>query len=286
MAKKILICADSTCDLSPDMIERYGITIMHLHVRLGDDERLDMLNVFPDDLYDFYKKTGKLPATSAGTPTDYQEFFGKLSGPDTAIVHFHISEHMSATYNNSLMASQEFEDVHVVNSGSLSTGIGLLVIKAAEMVEAGGYTAARIAEECRKVSKNLDVSFVVDNLEFLWKGGRCSGVAALGANMLRLKPCIEIKDGKMGMGKKYRGRLEAVLEEYVDERLKGRDDLVLERIFITHSGMSNPEIIPRVVERIQACAPFKEVLMTRAGCSVTTHCGPNTLGLLFFTKEA
>lgn len=283
MAKKILISADSTCDLSPDLAERYDVTIMPLHVRLGDEERWDCVDVFPDDLYDYYQRTGKLPATSAGTPADYEDFFSKRPS-DASVVHFHLSSEMSATYGNSLMVSKKLDDVHVVDSRNLSTGIGQLVIEAAIMAKSGQYTAAQIAEKCRELAGHVNVSFVVDNLEFLWKGGRCSGIAALGANLLRLKPCIEVKDGKMIVGKKYRGKLEAVLEEYVDERLKGRNDLVLDRIFVTHSGMDRPELIGRVADRIKACAPFKEVLVTRAGCSVSTHCGPNTLGILFFTK--
>ncbi len=284
MSKKILICADSTSDLSPDLIARYGVTIMPLHVRLGDEERLDGVDVFPDDLFAYYQKTGKLPATSAGMPLDYEEFFKKHLTPDTSIVHFHLSSDMSATYNNARMVAETLDDVHSVDSRNLSTGIGLLVIEASIMAQSGQYTAAEIAERCRVLAAHVNTSFIVDTLEFLWKGGRCSGVAALGANLLRLKPCIEVRDGKMDVSKKYRGKLEAVLDEYVDERLKGRGDLVLDRIFVTHSGMDKPELVDRVVARVKSIAPFKEVLVTRAGCSVSTHCGPNTLGLLFFTK--
>ena len=283
MAKKIQISADSTCDLSPELAKRYGVIILPLHVRLGDDERWDCVDLFPDDLYDYYNKTGKLPATTAGVPADYEDFFSKHS-QDTAVVHFHLSSDLSATYANALMVSKSFDDVHVIDSRNLSTGIAQLVIEACLMAQSGQYTAAEIAEKCRALTGHLNVSFVVDNLEFLWKGGRCSGAAALGANLLRLKPCIEVRDGKMLVGKKYRGKLEAVLDAYVDEKLKGRDDLVLDRIFVTHSGMDNPELIDRVVARVKTCAPFKEVLVTRAGCSVSTHCGPNTLGVLFFTK--
>lgn len=199
-----------------------------------------------------------------------------------AVIHFTISSDMSACYQNACIAAREFTNVYPVDSRNLSTGIGHLVLNAAEMAEQG-MDAADIAAALEKKREKLDVSFVIDTLEYLKRGGRCSALVAMSANLLHLKPCIEVKDGKMGVGRKYRGKLEKCYVQYIEDRLKGRDDIDCHRIFITDSGID--EATWRELERVvRACQPFEEVLHTQAGCTVSNHCGPGCMGILYYHK--
>lgn len=282
MERKIIISSDSTCDLSKELIDRYNIRILPLGVTLGDNIYRDGVDVTPDDIYAHVAKTGQLPKTSAVNMAENADFFAELTKDGSAVIHFTISASMSATYNNARVAAEDFEDVYVVDSKNLSTGSGLLVLAAAEMAQQG-MEAREIAQKVSAMADCVDASFVVDNLEYLVKGGRCSAVAAFGANLLQLKPCICVKDGAMGVGKKYRGKFERVLLSYVAERLANSDDIVLDRVFVTHAGC-DPQIVESVVEAVKNTLPFQEVLVTRAGCTVSSHCGANTLGVLFIRK--
>lgn len=283
MSKRIIISSDSTCDLSRELVERYQIRILPLGVTLGDESYRDGVDVTPDDIYAYHAKTGQLPKTSAINIAENSEFFAELTRDGSAVVHFTISSSMSATYNNARLAAEEFEDVYVIDSKNLSTGNGLLVIAAAEMARQG-MGAKEIAEKVSELADCVDASFVVDNLEYLAKGGRCSSVAAFGANLLQLKPCIAVKGGAMGVGKKYRGKFGKVLLEYVAERLADGGDIDLDRVFVTHAGC-DPEVVESVVEAVKNTLPFKEVFVTRAGCTISSHCGANTLGVLFVRKS-
>lgn len=282
MSKQIIISSDSTCDLSKELIERYQIRILPLGVTLGDEVYRDGVDVTPDDIYAYHAKTGQLPKTSAINIAENTDFFARLTRDGSAVIHFTISASMSATYNNARLAAEEFEDVYVVDSKNLSTGNGLLVVAAAELARQG-LEAKEIAEKVAALADCVDASFVVDNLEYLAKGGRCSAVAAFGANLLQLKPCIGVKNGAMGVGKKYRGKFEKVLLEYVAERLADGGDIELDRVFVTHAGCK-PEVVESVVEAVKNTLPFKEVFVTRAGCTISSHCGANTLGVLFIRK--
>ena len=282
MCKKVVIVSDSTCDLSPELIERYGIRIMPLVVNLGDKQYRDGVDIDPDLVYAHYEKTGVLPKTAALNVADFSEVYKELTDEGCEVVLFTISAEMSSTFNNARLAAQEFEGVYAVDTRNLSTGGGLLVIAAAEMVKAG-KSAKEIAEACQAMTDRVDASFVIDNLEFLHKGGRCSAVAAFGANLLSLKPCIVVKDGKMGVGKKYRGKFAACLKSYIADRVGDASHIELDRIFVTHAGCDE-DIVNACVEQVKAIAPFGEVLITRAGCTVSSHCGRNTLGVLFVRK--
>ena len=198
------------------------------------------------------------------------------------IVHIDISSEMSACYQNACIAAQEFKNVHVVDSRNLSTGIGHIVLDAAIMAQSG-MAAEDIANELRARTDKVEASFVIDTLQYLYKGGRCSMLTALGANVLKLKPCIEVVDGVMGVGKKYRGNFDKVIIKYVEDRLSGRDDIDYKRIFITHSRM-DPEIVENVRKKVCELGTFDEVIETDAGCTVSNHCGPNCLGVLFYRK--
>lgn len=282
MSTNIAITSDSTSDLSPELRERYNITTIPLGVTLGEKNYLDGIDIKPDDIYEHHAKTGELPKTSAANMSDCIDFFKTFADEGKTVIHFSLSSEMSSTYNNTRMAAEEFENVYVIDTRNLSTGGGLLVIAAAEMA-AKGIEAKAIVEEIEKLIPKVDASFVIDSLEYLHKGGRCSALAMLGANLLKLKPCIEVKDGSMGVGKKYRGKFSDVLKTYAEERIDDGSGIDLDRVFVTHAGCDD-EIVDSVVAKVKELAPFKEVFVTRAGCTISSHCGKDTLGVLFIRK--
>ncbi len=281
--KKVIITSDSTTDLNPELIERYNVGILPLLVTLGDNTYTDGVDIDADFIYDYHAKTGELPKTSAINIPAAADFFERYTSQGYAVVHFTISSEMSSTYQNCCIAAADFEDVYVIDTKNLSTGGGLLVVAAAEM-SANGMDAKEISEKVNDLVSKVDASFVIDSLEYLHKGGRCSAVAAFGANLLKLKPCITVKNGKMGVDKKYRGRYSDVVKEYAAERLINTADIDLDRVFVTHAGCDQ-EIIDSVVAVVKEALPFKEIFVTRAGCTISSHCGRNTLGVLFVRKS-
>lgn len=283
MREKIIITSDSTTDLSPELRERYNIKTIPLGVTLGDKVYRDGIDINPDAIYEHHRKTGELPKTTASNVGECIDFFNEATADGSTVIHFTICSKMSSTYSNACLAAQEFDNVYVVDTLNLSTGGGLLVIAAAEMVKSG-MSAKEIVDEIQKLVPCVDASFVIDNLEYLHKGGRCSAVAMLGANLLKLKPCIEVKDGVMGVGKKYRGKYEETLKQYVAERLANADDIVLDRVFVTHAGCDE-KVVQQVTEQVKATLGFKEVFVTRAGCTISSHCGADTLGVIFIRKS-
>ena len=282
MSKKITISSDSTCDLSQELVDRYNIHILPMGVTLGDQMYRDGVDITPDQIYAHHEKTGQLPKTSAINMAESADFFAELTKDGSAVIHFTISSSMSATYNNARIAAEDFDDVYVVDAKNLSTGSGLLVLAAAEMAQEG-MEVKEIAQKISELADCVDASFVVDNLEYLAKGGRCSAIAAFGANLLQLKPCICVKNGVMDVGKKYRGKFEKTLINYIADRLACAEDIDLNRVFVTHAGC-DLDIVESVVKAVKETLPFKEVLVTRAGCTVSSHCGANTLGVLFIRK--
>ena len=283
MAEKIIITSDSTCDLSAELKERYGIKIIPLGITLGTEVFRDGVDITPDDIYTHHNKTGELPKTTASNVGECIDFFKPFVDEGYSVIHFTISSSMSSTYNNTCMAAEEFENVYVVDSKNLSTGGGLLVIAAAEMAKSG-MTAKEIIKKLEEIVPCVDASFVIDSLDYLYKGGRCSALSVLGANLLKLKPCIEVKNGSMGVGKKYRGVYGSVLKQYVDERLQNPEDIDTSRVFVTHAGC-DAQIVDDIVNQVKATGLFDEVFITRAGCTVSSHCGANTLGVLFVRKS-
>ncbi|MBO7217155.1 MAG: DegV family protein [Clostridia bacterium] len=282
--KKVIITRDSTSDLPPEIVEALNIKTIPLVVTLGDKSYRDGVDITPDDIYKYHDEHGVLPKTAAANIDDLINFFKPLVDDGYSIVHFTISSSMSCTYQNSCIAAEEFEDVYVVDTANLSTGEGLLIMKAAEWIKEG-LSAKEIFDKVTALIPHVDASFVIDSLEYLHKGGRCSALAALGANLLKLKPCIEVNNGSMGVSKKYRGKYSETLKQYVSEKLDDLSDIDLSRIFVTHAGC-DPEIVEQVVNQVKAAAPFGEVLVSRAGCTISAHCGANTLGILFLRKSA
>ena len=283
MASEIVITSDSTTDLSPELRERYHVTLMPLHITLGDKTYTDGIDITAEDIYAYHDKTGQLPKTSATNVEDCLDFFKPFTDAGKTVIHFTISSEMSSTYNNARIAAEELDNVYVIDTKNLSTGGGLLVIAAAEML-AQGLPAEEIVEKTNALVPNVDASFVIDSLEFLYKGGRCSALAMFGANLLKLKPCIAVKNGKMDVAKKYRGKFADVLKQYVAEQIGDGADIVLDRVFITHGGC-DPDLAKEIAEQVRTLAPFKEVFITHAGCTVCSHCGPDTLGVLFIRKS-
>lgn len=282
MANKILLSSDSTTDLSAELIERYNVHINPLLITMGDKSYIDGVEAKPDDLYEFAARTGTLAKTAAVGVGEHIEFFENLTKDGDEVLYFTVSSSMSANFNNARLAAESVRGVYVIDTKNLSTGGGLLVLAAADMIEKG-LSAAETAERVSALADNVDASFVVDDLNYLAKGGRCSSVAALGANLLKLKPCIVVKNGAMGVEKKYRGKFADVLKTYISERLADADDIDLNRVFVTHAGVDG-EILDSAVEQVKSLLPFKEVFATRAGCTISAHCGKNTLGVLFVRK--
>lgn len=282
MNKSVIIASDSTCDLNAELISRYDVKLLPLSVDLGGKVYHDGVDVNPDRIYAHYEATGELPKTAAPNIADFTQFFKELTKDGDEVVFFTISSEMSSTYNNARLAAEEFDGVYAVDTRNLSTGGGLLVVTAGELAKQG-KSAKEIAEYCAALAPRVSASFVVDDLEFLHKGGRCSAVAAFGANVLQLKPCITVHGGKMGVGKKYRGKFASVLQKYIADQLGDGSGIELDRIFVTHAGCDE-EIYNACVEQVKSIAPFGEVLLTRAGCTISSHCGRNTLGVLFIRK--
>ena len=279
---KIKITCDSTCDLTPKLYEMYDVEVTSLCVSLDDKLFRDGVDICSEDVFAFVAETGSLPKTSAVSVGEYEQVFKKYVDDGYQIIHINISSHLSSCYQNACIAAKEVGNVYPVDSLNLSSGSGHLVIEAAKMAKEG-LSAEEIVEKLLVLREKLDVSFVLQTLDYLKKGGRCSTITALGANLLQLRPEIEVKDGKMGVGNKYRGKMDKSIADYVKGRLEGRKDLKLDRIFVTHTHVP-PEIVQDVINQIKELQPFAEVIETAAGCTISSHCGPHCLGVLFFKK--
>ena len=277
---KVKIISDSTCDLSEELLIQYDIAVLP-HPIVRDGELLqDNVSITPDDIYAHYERTGRLCTTSAPNAYDYEQFWRPWLDEGYEIVHFTISSEMSTAYNQAVLAAEETGHVYPVDSRSLSTGIGLLVLEACDLRDQG-FAAEEIAAKVREDSAKCQASFLVDVIEYLWKGGRCSSVAAIGANILKLKPRIDVLNGNMLSTKKYRGKTAKCFAVYADDLLKGKDNIRQNRIFITHSGIDE-DIIQLVQDKIRQWQPGVEhIYVTRAGGTISCHCGPGTLGILY-----
>lgn len=282
LTQSVVITSDGTCDLSQELLDRYDIPVIPLTITLGEDTFLDGSSFTPLDMYARYKQDGTLPKTSAPSVQEFLDFFSQFTEKGCEVVHLDISAELSNTYNAACMAAEELGHVHVVDSRMLSTGVGLLAIEGAECRDRG-MGAQEIAEHLRGLTGKVQTSFVLDTLQFMWKGGRCSAVSALGANLLSLKPGLEMKDGKLGVYKKYRGNIKNVYKQYVKERLQGRR-VRPGHVFITESGEVDDAVLEEICALVRETIPVQEIHHTMAGCTVSTHCGPKTLGILFIEE--
>lgn len=282
MPKPVIITADSTCDLSPDLLERFDIKTIPLTIQFGEDSFWDGQGFTPEMMYTRYHQDGTLPKTSACSIQQFLDFFSQFTQKGYEVVHLDISSDLSCSYANAHLAAQELEGVYPVDSRMLSTGVGLLAIEGAECRDKG-MGAEAIARRLEALTDKVDTSFVLDTLEFMWKGGRCSAVASLGANLLKLKPALEMKEGKLGVYKKYRGSITAVYRQYIKERLAGKS-VRPGHVFITESGEIDQATIAALEALVRELIPVKEIHHTTAGCTVSSHCGPKTLGVLFINE--
>lgn len=279
---KIIVTTDSTSDLPKELVERYNIGVMPLNVNLGDDTFEDGIDIGPEKIFNYVDTTGILPKTGARSALAYQEFFEKQMKDlnADALIHISLSSELSSSHENALMASQELQNVKVLDSMSLSTGCALLVLSAIDKINEG-KDLRTIYLELQEERNRVQASFVINNLKYLYKGGRCSALAMFGANVLRIKPKIKLASGKMIVDKKYMGKYEQVLINYVKDLLKDYQNVDKKRVFITFTT-KNDEINAQI-EQILKDYGFEEIIQNYAGSTIASHCGRDTLGVLFIT---
>ena len=282
MKKNVIITTDSVCDMPKELLERYQVRMIPLTISEGDHSYKDGVDFTPDDIYELYDSQHLLPKTSAISPQEFIDFFTPLTQDGSEVVHIDISSACSATYQNACMAARELEGVFPVDSLHLTLGQGLLVIEACRLRDAG-LSAREIAEQLPAYREKIVTSFVVDTLEFLWKGGRCSGLTAFGANLLQVRPCLELREGEIKVARKYRGTMQKVYTQYIRDYLS-RENIDTRMGFLVHSGRISQETLDQLRQLILELVPFSEVPIVRAGCTVTSHCGPGTIGVIFASK--
>ena len=280
---KIKITADTVCDLSEELKQRYGITTIPLYVTRDGVTLKDGVEISRNEVFEHYRSTGKLCSTAALNVDDFSQFYKEQLKECDELIMITISSEFSSCYQNACIAAEDYEgQVYVVDSRNLSTGEGLVALSAAKLLEKG-LSAGEIVTKLRtEIIPRVDASFFVANVEYLHKGGRCSSIAALGANLLKLRPCIDVIDGKMKVTKKYRGNMEKTMKEYVKDRLNGiaYDD---ELIFVTST--CTKEFAELTAAEVKNNSNFKEIAITDAGCTVACHCGEDTIGILFIRKD-
>lgn len=281
----VKIVSDSTCDLSQELLQRYDVSILPLHILLGEQEYEDGQDIFPDEIYQWSDKNKTTPKTSAPALDRVMDLLRPYVAEGREVICFAISESMSTSANVMRIAAEELEAeklITVIDSANLSTGIGLLVIEAATMAQ-NGENAQDIVKKMEELKPFVRASFVVDTLTYLYRGGRCSGLAAMAGGALKLHPKIVVEDGAMNPAKKYRGKMKKVLMDYVKDMENELKQAKKDRVFITHSGCDQ-DIIREIYQHLDSLNIFSEILVTRAGGVISSHCGPGTLGVLFISK--
>ena len=283
MTNKILITADSTCDVPADLKERYNFKIIPLTITLKEENYLDGVNFSVEDMYKAFYEDGSLPATAAPNIAQFLDFFKPFINEGYEIIHFDISSALSGTYSAACLAAEALKGVHVIDSEMLSSGVLLEMIEAAEAAGRGMSPTEIVRYIEDEIRPKTDTSFVLDTLKFMAKGGRCSGVAAMAANILGLRPGLEMKNKELGVYKKYRGNSKAFYMQYVKDRIAGKK-IRPGHVFITESGGIDQEIISELIEYVQQEVNPREIHHTYAGCTVASHCGPGCLGVLFINE--
>lgn len=282
--REVVICADSTCDLPDYIVQQKDIVITPLSILLGENSYLDGVEICPQDIYAYVKKTGILPKTAAVPPKTYYDLFKRLTDAGKAVVHIGLSSAISSSFQNATVAAADFDSVYCIDSKSLCTAMGLLVLKACDFRDAG-MDAKRIAAKTARLVPKVSTTFVLDNLEYLYKGGRCSGVARFGANVLGIRPSIGMTaEGTLEVAKKYRGKLDMVYRQYISDCLANPHKIDLSRIVIADSGSVSPDTIAFAKGLIAGKASFGEMITATAGCTISSHCGPGTLAIFYIKK--
>lgn len=279
--QNIILATDSACDVPASVLEEHQIHVLPFHINFGDTEYEDGISITRDMLYKLTEETGQMPKTAALSPGIFTDFFSALLKKGDAVVFLSLGAQFSSSFQNACLAAGEFENVYVVDTASLSSGEGLVLLEAIRLRNEG-TGAAEMHASLSAFTARCDASFILDRLDFMHKGGRCSSITALGANLLGIKPCLSVQEGKLGMEKKYRGKLKMVIGKYIEERLSD-SETEDEHVFLTDAGI-DPEIRAYAFEKLQATGKFKTIYQTDAGCVISSHCGPGTLGILFVRK--
>ena len=274
------ITCESSADLNQDMYKKLKVSVIPFKITLGDKDFSDGIDVTNTQLFEYFENTKQLPKTSAINEFDYEEFFKEQLKDCDGLIHFCISSQISSTYNNALNASKKFKNVHIIDSMSLSSGIGLQVMYATKLRDKGVDIEEAVAL-INSRREHVQISFVVDKLNYLYKGGRCSALSLLGANLLAIKPSILVKNGKMVVGKKYMGKMHKILGQYILDTLEQFSNPDKSMCFITYSSATD-EMLKVSKETLEKTGMFKKIIETTAGSTVTTHCGPNTLGIIYY----
>jgi len=278
---RIKITSDSTCDLPDDIVKRYSIGIIPLYIIKDEKAYKDRLEISVSDIFDYVESGAGMTRSSAVNASEYQEYFAELIKGYDALIHISISNQFSVCFQNARLAAADAGNIYVVDSLNLSTGSGHIVLDAAIMAE-DGMPPEQIVARLGELIPRVRASFVIGTLKYLHKGGRCSGVAALGANLLKLNPCIEVVNGKMEVGKKYRGSFDKIILQYVEDKLAADQEIDPRRIFVTYPPSMSEEVICSVVDKIRSLRDFDEIICCDAGCVISNHCGPVCVGILFY----
>lgn len=278
----IKITTDSTCDLPEALLREYDITVLPLGIVKGEGLFRDGVDIHPADIAAHVDAGGAITTTNAVNTADYLDCFSRLLKTCDAVVHVNLGSKISSCHQNARIAAAELSNVYVADSDNITVGMGELVLRAARAARAG-HTPEEILSELEDLRRRMEVSFVLDRLDYMKRGGRCSAVTAIGANLLKLHPCIEVVDGKLAVTKKYRGSMERVVSDYLHDRLDGRDDIDTERIWLVDSAFG-PELADAARAVLQADGRFGQILESKAGCTIFSHCGPNTVGLAILRK--
>ena len=280
----IKLIADSTCDLPMELVQQHGIRIVPLSIILGDKVLKDGFEVTPKELFEFVENGDEMSRTSAVNVDEYMQVYAEESPKCDAIIHFIISSEMSSCYQNACIAAEDYDNIFIIDTRNLSTGMANLVLDAVEL-RAENKPVDEIHSELLRRLELLDTSFVIDTLTYLHKGGRCSAVAVLASSLLKIRPSIIVKDGKMTVGQKYRGKPENVLRNYVQDKLSDSENIDTRRIFVVHTMTEQNRHLVEMVKSLAAeTLLFDEIIEADAGCSIANHCGPNTLGIMFYRK--
>ena len=279
----IKITTDSTCDLPEALLREYDITVLPLGIVKGEGLFRDGVDIHPADIAAHVDAGGAITTTNAVNTADYLDCFSRLLKTCDAVVHVNLGSKISSCHQNARIAAAELSNVYVADSDNITVGMGELVLRAARAARAG-HTPEEILAELEDLRRRMEVSFVLDRLDYMKRGGRCSAVTAIGANLLKLHPCIEVVDGKLAVTKKYRGSMERVVSDYLHDRLDGRDDIDTERIWLVDSAFG-PELADAARAVLQADGRFGQILESKAGCTIFSHCGPNTVGFAILRRQ-
>ena len=279
---KIKITADSTCDLSEELLRQWNISLIPMHILMGEESLLDGITVHPADVFAHVQNGGKMPKSAAPNLVEYTDFFAPFAKEYDAVIHITVGSKFSSCYQNARLASQEFENVSVVDSENICTGQGYLVLRAAKWA-ADGLTPRNICMRLQTLAKKVELSFVLNQLDYMAKSGRCSGVLAFGANLLSIKPSLAVLDGELKVVKKYRGQLPICVGKYITDQLKDRGDIDTSMVFIS-SCQPRPGCMEAVKAGLKQYGRFEHVVETDIGTTIGGYSGPGTIGIVFARK--